>query len=82
MNKYLNKIKNKKYTVVYIQLHQPPIYMNTLTNTLKQPSNKSYPSFSQIPPGRNPANYVLINGRYFFNDYDTTGNYLRSQFLR
>ena len=31
----------------------------------------SYPSFSEIPAGRNPANYVLI-------DYDTTGNYLRS----
>ena len=56
--------------------------MNTSNNTLRQPSAKSYPSFSQIPAGKNPANYVLINGRYFFNDYDTTGNYLRSQFLR
>ncbi len=28
----------------------------------------SYPSFAQIPAGQNPANYVLINGRYFFND--------------
>ena len=42
----------------------------------------SYPSFSEIPAGRNPANYVLINGRYFFNDYDTTGNYLRSFFQK
>ena len=32
----------------------------------------SYPIFSEIPAGRNPANYVLINCRYFFNDYDTT----------
>ncbi len=42
----------------------------------------SYPWFSEIPVGQNPANYVLINGRYFFNDYDTTGNYLRSIFLK
>jgi hypothetical protein len=40
----------------------------------------SYPSFAQIPAGRNPENYVLINGRYYFNDYDTTGDYLRRQF--
>jgi hypothetical protein len=42
----------------------------------------SYPSFAQIPAGQNPANWVLINGRYYFNDYDTTGNYLRAQFAR
>jgi hypothetical protein len=41
----------------------------------------TYPSFTEIPAGHNPANYVLINGRYFFNDIDTTGNYLRSVFL-
>lgn len=46
------------------------------------PDAKSYPSFAQIPAGQNPANWVLINGRYYFNDYDTTGNYLRSQFAR
>lgn len=40
----------------------------------------SYPSFAQIPAGQNPANYVLINGRYYFNDYDSTGNYLRTVF--
>ena len=42
----------------------------------------SYPNFAEIPAGQNPANWVLINGRYYFNDYDTTGNYLRSQFAR
>ena len=46
------------------------------------PNSKSYPSFAQIPAGQNPANWVLINGRYYFNDYDTTGNYLRAQFAR
>lgn len=40
----------------------------------------SYPSFEQIPAGQNASNFVLINGRYYFNDYDTTGNYLRSLF--
>jgi len=25
----------------------------------------SYPWFSEIPVGQNPANYLLINGRYF-----------------
>jgi hypothetical protein len=29
------------------------------------------PSFAQIPAGSNSANSVLINGRYYFNDYDT-----------
>ena len=42
----------------------------------------SYPSFSKIPAGRNPANYVLINGRYFYYNYDTTVNYLRSVFSK
>lgn len=42
----------------------------------------TYPSFSSIPAGQNPANWVEINGRYFYNDYDTTGNYLRSCFAR
>jgi hypothetical protein len=42
--------------------------------------SSSYPSFSQIPAGQNAANFVIINGRYYFNDYDSTGNYLRSVF--
>ena len=45
-------------------------------------SRNTYKSFSEIPAGQNPANFVLINGRYFFNDYDTTGNYLRSLFSK
>lgn len=48
----------------------------------KSNTSSSYPWFSHIPAGQNPANYILINGQYFFNDYDTTGNYLRSIFLR
>ena len=50
--------------------------------TVTAPEAKSYPSFAQIPAGQNPANWVLINGRYYFNDYDTTGDYLRACFLR
>ena len=53
-----------------------------MTNKKKLTFGNSYPSFSEIPAGRNPENYLLINGRYFFNDYDTTGNYLRSGFLK
>jgi hypothetical protein len=40
----------------------------------------SYPNFSKILVGQNAANFVLINGQYYFNDYDLTGNYLRSVF--
>ena len=43
-------------------------------------SSYPYPSFSEIPAGQNSSNFVLINGRYYFNDYDSTGNYLRSVF--
>ncbi len=53
-----------------------------LNNNKKLSFNTSYPSFTEIPVGQNPANWVLINGRYFFNDYDTTGNYLRSVFSK
>jgi hypothetical protein len=42
--------------------------------------SSSYPSFSEIPAGQNSSNFVLINGRYYFNDYDSRGNYLRSVF--
>ncbi len=60
---------------------------NSTNNIIKPfsgsgPEAKSYPSFAQIPAGQNPANWVLINGRYYFNDYDTTGNYLRAHFAR
>ena len=55
---------------------------NNNTHSASAPQAKSYPSFAQIPTGQNPANWVLINRRYYFNDYDTTGNYLRSQFAR
>jgi hypothetical protein len=54
----------------------------TLSFSTKTKKSTSYPWFSEIPAGQNPANFVLINGRYFFNDYDTTGNYLRSIFLK
>ncbi len=49
----------------------------------KMPPNMTcnpYPSFSYLEPNQNPQNYVLINGRYYFNDYDKDGSYLRRQF--
>lgn len=56
---------------------------NKLTQSQSQGySRNTYKSFSEILAGQNPANFVLINGRYFFNDYDTTGNYLRSLFSK
>ena len=51
-------------------------------STAPKKGGTSYPSFSSIPAGQNPSNWVEINGRYFYNDYDTTGNYLRSCFAR
>ena len=39
-----------------------------------------YPCFLYLEPHQNPDNYVLINGRYYFNDYDKDGSYLRRQF--
>lgn len=56
---------------------------NKLTQSQSQGySRNTYKSFSDISAGQNPANFVLINGRYFFNDYDTTGNYLWSLFSK
>ena len=64
------------------QRHQLLFQSAFSTATATAPEAKSYPSFAQIPAGQNPANWVLINGRYYFNDYDYTGNYLRAQFAR
>jgi hypothetical protein len=49
----------------------------------KKPANliyTPYPCFLYLEPHQNPDNYVLINGRYYFNDYDKDGSYLRRQF--
>jgi len=51
-----------------------------MTNNKNLTYSTSYPSFEKIPVGQNSANYILINGRYYFNDYDSTGYYLRSVF--
>jgi hypothetical protein len=56
--------------------------IKTLSFSTKTKKSTSYLWFNEIPAGQNPANFVLINGRYFFNDYDTNGNYLRSIFLK
>jgi len=66
----------------------PPAKLTFSSNNKNQlkttaPDNMTctpYPSFSYLTPNQNPENYVLINGRYYFNDYDRDGSYLRRQF--
>jgi len=53
------------------------------SNIKKMPANMiltPYPCFLYLEPNQNPENYVLINGKYYFNDYDKDGSYLRRQF--